>query len=77
MKEDILSQSITGHQDRLETGGRTMEELIAGSLSDLLAYSVYVLLDSLFLVGVGEREGEERPVFLFLMETIGEMLDDL
>lgn len=71
MKEDILSQSIIGRQDRnsrLEPGGRTMEELISGSLSDLLACSVYVLLDSLFFGGLGERGREEgeRTVFLFL-----------
>lgn len=67
MKEAVLSHSIIGRQDRnsrLETGGRIMEELIAGSLSDLLACSVYVRLDS--LLGGRGRERGERPVFLFL-----------
>lgn len=62
MKEAVLSQSIIGRQDRnsrLETGGRIMEELIAGSLSDLLACSVYVHLDSLFWGQEGKGERRE------------------
>lgn len=67
MKEAVLSQSIIGRQDRnsrLETGGRIMEELIAGFFSDLLACSVYVHLDSL-LGGAGGEGREEKDLFFF------------